>query len=124
MSDTQGNANTYDLFMGYLDVVNRALDEHSDTPVIGQLLSLMNKLSEGRKFGAAIYKTDPQSPFDYFTVRVANGQVELDSRGKDNPDIDWRISQDYLAEVNAEPERYVKNPAKLDLDWLKSRLGV
>ena len=124
MSGAQDNANTYDLFMGYLDVVNRTLDEHSDTPVIGQLLSLMNKISEGKKFGAAIYKSDPHSPFDYFTVRLANGKFELDSRGKDNPDIDWRVSQDYLAAVNDEPEKYVDNPAKLDLDWLRTRLGV
>ena len=124
MSDAKGNANTYDLFMGYLDVVNRTLDEHSDTPVIGQLLSLMEKFSTGKKFGAAIYKSDPESPYDYFTVRLANGKFELDSRGKDNPDIDWRVSQDYLAAVNDQPEKYIDNPAKLDLDWLKTRLGM
>lgn len=124
MSETKSDTNTYDLFMGYLDVVNRALDEHSDTPVIGQVLSLMNKLGDGKKFGAAIYKSDPQSPFDYFTVRLANGKFELDSRGKDNPDIDWRVAQEYLTAVNDEPDKYVDNPARLDLDWLKTRLGM
>jgi len=123
MSAVLENSNTYDLFMGYLDTVNEALDEHSDTPVIGQVLALMEKAGSGRKFGAAIYKSDPQSPFDYFTVRLADGKFELDARGKDDPDIDWRVSQEFLVNVNEDPQKYVDNPALLDLDWLKTRLG-
>jgi len=123
MSTETQSADTYDLFMGYLDTVNEALEEHADTPVIGQVLSLMDKFGSGKKFGAAIYKSDPKSPFDYFTVRLANGKFELDARGKNEPEIDWRVSQDYLAEVNEKPQKYVDNPALLDLDWLKTRLG-
>lgn len=122
MSQTVASKDPYDLFMGYLDVVNEALDEHDDTPIVGDLLSLMGKVGEGRKFGAAIYKSDPQNPFDYFTVRLSDGKVELDSRGKSDPDIDFRVSQDFLVEVNEHPKDYVRNPAKLDIDWLKSRL--
>jgi len=123
MSAVIDTENTYDLFMGYLDTVNEALDKHSDTPVIGQVLSLMEKAGSGKKFGAAIYKSDPQSPFDYFTVRLANGKFELDSRGKNEPDIDLRISQEFLINVNEDPQKYIDNPAKLDLDWLKTRVG-
>jgi hypothetical protein len=123
MSAVIETENTYDLFMGYLDTVNEALDAHSDTPVIGQVLSLMKKAGSGKKFGAAIYKSDPQSPFDYFTVRLANGKFELDARGKDDPDIDWRVSQEFLVNVNEEPQKYIDNPALLDLDWIKTRLG-
>ncbi|MEJ2383550.1 MAG: hypothetical protein P8Y54_04045 [Xanthomonadales bacterium] len=123
MSAVIETKNTYDLFMGYLDTINEALDTHADTPVIGQVLSLMEKAGTGKKFGAAIYKSDPQSPFDYFTVRLANGKFELVARGKDDPDIDWRVSQEFLVSVNEDPQKYVDNPAMLDLDWLKTRLG-
>ena len=118
------NTSTYDLFMGYLDVVNEALGKHEDTPVIGDLANWITDLSESKKIGAAIYDSDPDSPFDYFTVRIANGKVQLDSRGKNEPDVDWRVSQDFLQEVNENPEKYVDNPLKLDLDWLKSRVGL
>ena len=89
-AQTVETKNTYDLFMGYLDVVNDALEEHSDTPVIGKLSKMLTDMAESRKIGAAIYESDPQSPFDYFTVRIADGKVQLDSRGKNEPDIDWR----------------------------------
>ena len=123
-AQTVETKNTYDLFMGYLDVVNDALDEHSDTPVIGKLSKMLTDMAESRKIGAAIYESDPQSPFDYFTVRIADGKVQLDSRGKNEPDIDWRVSQEFLQEVNENPEKYVDNPLKLDLDWLKNRVGL
>jgi len=124
MSEQAVSSDTYDLFMGTLDVVNQALKEHADTPVIGEILSAAGKFSEGKRLGVAVYKTDPDEPFDYFTLRIANGKVELDSRGKGDPDIAWRVSQDYLRKVNENPQDYVDNPAKLDLDWLKSRLGL
>ena len=123
-AQTVEKTSTYDLFMGYLDVVNEALDKHEDTPVIGDLANWITDLSESKKIGAAIYDSDPDSPFDYFTVRIANGKVQLDSRGKNEPDVDWRVSQDFLQEVNENPEKYVDNPLKLDLDWLKSRVGL
>lgn len=124
MSEAIASKDPYDLFMGYLDVVNEALDKHEDTPVIGDLANWITDLSESKKIGAAIYDSDPDSPFDYFTVRIANGKVQLDSRGKNEPDVDWRVSQDFLQEVNENPEKYVDNPLKLDLDWLKSRVGL
>lgn len=122
MSEAIASKDPYDLFMGYLDVVNEALDEHDDTPVVGDVLSLMKKIGDGKKYGAAIYKSDPQEPFDYFTVRLSDGKVELDSRGKGDPDIDFRVAQDFLVDVNKHPKDYVDNPAKLNIDWLKSRL--
>lgn len=124
MSQQAENTNTYDLFMGYLDVVNEALDKQRDTPVIGELTKLITNLGQSKKISAAIYKSDPDSPFDYFTVRIADGGVQLDARGKNEPDIDWRVSQDYLVKVSEDPKSYIDNPLKLDIDWLKSRVGL
>ncbi len=118
------SASTYDLFMGYLDVINDALEKHSDTPVIGELADWIADLTESKKFGAAIYDSDPKSPYDYFTVRIANGKIELDSRGKNEPEIDWRVAKDFLVEVNENPQEYIDNPLKLDLEWMKSRVGL
>jgi len=118
---TQGN-DTYTLFMGALDVSNRALDELREAPVIKELLPMLEKQATGRKFGVAVYKDDPATPHDYYTVRVQNHMIQLDSHGKDAPEIDWKVSMDYLRNVNENPQAYIDNPLKLDFDWLRHRL--
>lgn len=122
MTDDNGNKDTYTLFMGALDVSNRALDSVGDKPVLGDLVDLMEKQASGRHFGVAVYKDDPDKPHDYFTVRVQNHMIQLVSHGKDAPDIDWKVSQEYLQDVNSNPDDYVDNPLKLDWDWLRHRL--
>jgi hypothetical protein len=123
MNDQQ-QKDTYTVFMDTVDVINRALAEQSETPVLKQILEAAGKAAEGREFGVAVYKDDSSNPHDYFTTRFNNGKVELSSRGKASPDVDWKVSEDYLRKVSANPQNYVDNPAKLDIDWLKSRLSA
>lgn len=123
MSNSEKTTNdTYDLFMGTVDVINQALKEHSDGRVFGSVVSLTEKLSSGKQFGVAVYKKDADQPHDYFTVRFNRGKVELAARGKESPDIAWKVSQDYLKQVCEEPQTYIDNPARLDVDWLVSRV--
>ena len=35
----------------------------------------------------------------------------------------WKVSQEYLAKVAANPQDYIDHPVKLDWDWLKSRIS-
>lgn len=121
--ETQRN-DTYGLFMSALDVVNEALQTHRDSAVLGPLLQGGEKLLGGKQFGVAIYRDDPDTPFDYFTLRLTGGRFELLARGKEAPDIAWKVSQDYLRDVADNPQDYIDNPAKLDLDWLRHRVGL
>jgi len=58
-------------------------------------------------------------------VRFSNGRFELVGRGKrEDPGITWTVSRGYLETVVEDPDRYLEHPEKLDLDWLKSRLGL
>ncbi len=120
-NEEQGN-DSYKMLMGALDVFNEALDQYREKPVIKSLISLIDKHAEGRKFGVAVYDSDPDKPFDYFTLRLHNKRLELAARGKYSPDIDWKASMDYLKDVNQNSEDYIRNPLKLDFDWLKDRL--
>jgi len=113
---------TYALFMGALDVSNKALDEMRDTPVIKNLLAMMEKQASGHHFGVAVYKDDASTPHDYFTVRVQNETIQLVAHGKETPDIDWKVSVEYLRDLNDKPQDYIENPLKLDFDWLAHRL--
>ena len=122
MSTNTGSNDSYDLFMGALEVTNKALDSLRSKPVIKEMVSLMDKHAEGRKFGVAVYGSNPDNPHDYYTVRIQNSSLQLASRGKDEPDIDWKVSTDYLKQINDDPQAFIDNPLKLDLEWLKSRL--
>ena len=51
-----------------------------------------------------------------------NEKFEIQSRGKSEHDTEWKVSRDYLESVVDNPQEYIDNPAKLDLEWLKHRL--
>ncbi len=118
----QPTNDSYDLFLGALDVINDALSALRDKPVIKDIISLMDKQAAGSKFGVEIYSSDPDAPHDYYTIRANKQRLELVSRGKDSPSIDWKVSTDYLRDINENPQKYIDNPLKLDIDWLAHRL--
>jgi len=41
-----------------------------------------------------------------------------------DPSITWTVTREYLEEIVKDPDTYIEHPEKLDLDWLKSRLGL
>lgn len=112
----------YTLFMHAVDVTNEALAKHSDKPFYSQVIGGAENILAGRELGVAVYKETTDKPFDYFTLRFDNGKFELAARGKESPDVAWKVSEEYLEKVYSDPERYINNPLLLDIDWLKSRL--
>jgi len=111
-------------FVEALNVMNASLDENRKKFPYEQILATAESFADDRKLGVAVYKDDPSEPFDYFTVRFHDGSLELVSHGKEDPEAAWSVSQDYLDRVANNPDEYIANPAKLDWDWLKDRLGV
>ena len=116
------NRDIYEVFTDALDVTNRALDKNRGSGFYGTLISAWDKFLDGHKAGVAIYDEEPDKPFDYFTLRYLNGKFEILSRGKSAHDTEWKVSREYLQSVADDPQKYIDNPAKLDLEWLKSRL--
>lgn len=112
----------YQLFDEALGVTNKALEENRDSKVLGTLISAGDKFLEGHKAGVEIYDEEPSKPFDYFTIRYLNGKLEILARGKSEHDTEWKVSRAYLKDVADNPQKYIDNPAKLNLDWLKARL--
>jgi hypothetical protein len=107
-----------------VNVMNRALAQHRDAAPYKQLLAASERLLGGKNLGMAVYADDPKHPYDYYTLHFADGRLELLGRGKQEPDIAWKVSRDYLRRVVDDPERYLAHPEKLDWDWLKDRLGL
>lgn len=118
------NISTDTLMTEYLNVVNTALDRNKNSFPYDYIIKATEKLSKDKEFGIAVYKNDPKSPHDYYTVNFDNGHINLLAHGKQNPDIDWKFDEDYMRNVVEEPKKYIESPAKLDLDWLKERLGI
>lgn len=112
----------YQLFDAALGVTNKALEENRDSKILGTLISAADKVLESHKAGVEIYDEDPSKPFDYFTIRYLNGKLEIVSRGKSEHDTEWKVSREYLQDVADNPQKYIDNPAKLNLDWLKARI--
>lgn len=112
------------LFTRALNVINTALEKHRDEVPYSQLLAASEKVLGDSKVGVAVYESDPSTPFDYYTIRFRDGAFEMVSHGKQEPDLGWKVSRSYLESVAENPDEYVEHPAKLDWDWLKSRVGV
>lgn len=122
----QGGAgkDTATLFTSALNVINAALAKHGDDAPYEQMLAASEKLLGDRRLGVAVYAEDASAPFDYYTIRFRDRRFELVEHGKQEPEATWKVSRDYLAQVAESPQEYIEHPAKLDWDWLKSRLGL
>lgn len=117
--------NSSALFTQYVDIVNRSLGENRDEFPFDKLLDATDDFLGDRQISVAIYKDDPKNPHDWFTIGFDDGTFGIAQRGKsDGSDIDWRVSEDYLRKVVTNPDRYIENPARLDFDWLKARVGI
>jgi hypothetical protein len=115
---------TVSLFTEALNVINAALAEHAESMPYQALIDASEKTLADRNIGVAVYASDSGSVFDYFTIRYRDRSFELVSRGKEEPEVSWKVSRAYLEEVAENPRDYIENPLKLDWDWLKSRLGL
>jgi len=124
MTETQ-TLQTASAFTEYLHVVNRALGAHRDETPYKQMLALGEKALGDSTIGVAVYKDDASKPHDWFTVRFSDGKFALEEHGKKpERDFDWKLAREHVDNVIEKPQEFVEKPWKLDLDWLKTRVGV
>jgi hypothetical protein len=63
----------------------------------------------------AVYDDHPKVIYD---VAVHDNHIDVvDTKHEKQPEA-RRINRSYMEEVVAHPEEYIKNPAKIDWDWL------
>ncbi|MDX1649123.1 MAG: hypothetical protein R3263_04645 [Myxococcota bacterium] len=115
---------TVSLFTQYLNVVNAAVAAHKDETPYKQMIQAADKLAGDTRFGVEVYADDPGEPYESFTVRHDEGRLELVAHGKEDVDLDWKVSRDYLQKVVDDAQTYIDEPGRLDLDWLRSRLPL
>jgi hypothetical protein len=112
------------LFTQYLTVVNRVIAENRDG-LYGKAAKLWDKAAGDEKVAVGVYKSDAESPHHWYTVTIQDGRVDLVDAAKANDaKQSWKISDEHLANVVDNPDKYVESPFKLDLDWLATRVGL
>lgn len=124
MENTQTKTNIETTFTNAINVFNTAIDKHANEPLMKPIVTAANKLLDDKKIGVAVYKSAPTKPFDYYTLEFDDSRFQIVSHGKEEPNIAWRVSRSYLEDVVKNADDYIENPMKLDLEWLKDRLGM
>lgn len=112
------------LFTQYINVVNKAIGQHRDEFPYNMLIKGGQKLMGDRRVGVAVYAKDAATPHDYYTVSMEqDGKLDVVEHGKaaGGPDAEWKLPESHLRQVVDNPDPYIKQPGKLNLDWLKAR---
>jgi hypothetical protein len=118
------NLGTDALFNQYITVVNRAIGQNKDG-LYGKAVELWGKAVGDKPIAVALYKSDAQNPHHWYTVKLSNGTFDVvDASKRDDAAYDWKVSDKHIAEVVDNPKTYIDSPIKLDIDWLKTRVGL
>lgn len=118
-------SSTYVWFLQALNVMNAALDLHRDSLRLKPLLSLADAELDGCNLIAAIVDdVGPSRMVDYVTIRFQQGRFVLVSHARTTPRTDWRVSKSYLVDVARNPRQYLDDLDRLDLAWLRKRVGL
>jgi len=112
------------LFTDALATINKAVEANKDKMPYEQFIQLADKLAQDLQINVGVYTDDAGNVHDHYTVVWRDGSFELQDHGKTEGAVDWKVSREYLEQLRDNPEEYKQHPEKLDLDWLKSRLGV
>lgn len=112
------------LFAEAIATMNKSIEANKTKTPYKQIFAASEKLADGITVGVAVYKDDPNNPFDYYTVRYEGGRIDLVAHGKEDHDIGWKVSHGYLEKLAEHPDEYIQNPVRMDLDWLKDRLKI
>lgn len=106
-----------------LDVINQSLEANRDRMPYKQFIKAGEKMLGDKKVGVAVYSDDPNTPHDYYTLALLNDHLQIVEHGKEDPDLTWKVSEDYINELVGNPQKYIDHPEKMDWDWIRDRMG-
>lgn len=113
------------LFAQYIDVVNRAIARHRQDVPYEQLLAVGDKVMGDRPINVSIASDDADHAGDDHTVAFDKQKFEYIERGHSASPraINWKVTRAHIEHVVEQPEKFIENPALLDLDWLKTQFS-
>jgi hypothetical protein len=114
----QDNLSNKDLFKKYIEVCNAALAANKNRFPFKQILDAAQKEYNDKKIEVMIVDDHPRPSY----IMEMSGH-NITSRPHDacqncNCDGQWSVTRSYLENVLKNPDSYIKNPAKLNWEWL------
>lgn len=110
---------TGDLFQKYLEICNKALEENKDRFPFKQILGAVGMSdTPPQNIEVSIIDDSREDIYViYFDKRKIIGELHgnfcnCQCNGR------WRVVRSYLENVIKNPEEYIRNPAKIDWDWV------
>jgi len=107
-----------DLFYRYLEICNQALAYNRDRFPFKQILGAAERENNTKAIEVCIIDDHPVGAYvmnmDAHTLFAKPHEDCADCAY----DVQWRVTKTYLEDVIAHPEDYIKNPAKINWEWL------
>lgn len=119
-----GNDQAQSLMKATVDVINGALHDNPQQVVEKRVVAVMDKLTDGRDLGVAVFKSNPAQPGDYFTLRFSDHSVRCVAHNDAAPDVTVKVTEAHLRDVCDHPRQYMADPLRLEVVWLKSRAAA
>lgn len=113
-----------ELFKRYLDICNQALDANKSTFPYNCILKAAQAMLKDKTITLTLYDDRPKTSFelslkhDHLKVTDSHAPCEQTKQSERS----WRVNMSYLEDVVLHPEEYIKNPAKIDWDWLRNNI--
>lgn len=102
--------------------MNVALEGNRSSPIYQFIMSACAEGLEGKPLIVEVYGDNPSDVLDRFTIALRDLRFVLLQHGAKCSESTWRVSEEYLHDVAANPGKYVEQPALLSFDWLRDRL--
>jgi len=103
----------------YLEVCNQAIEKNRKKFPYKNLLEASEAFQDnGWRF--TVYDDEPKGSFQ---MHLKNSFIEAEPCQKKHAS-GWKLNTSYLHKVTQNPKEYIDNPALLDWEWLKNRMGL
>jgi hypothetical protein len=112
------------LFASALAVWNRALDAHRGTWRYSQILAECQELFCHPSIRVEVYDEEAGRTIAQYDVRFRNGVIETTTVETGAGRSCRRVSPRYLEQIVEHAERFIRDPEKLNREWLEGRVGV
>ena len=111
------------LFLRYLEICNKALDCNKDKFPYKQIWQAAQKVLSDKNISLAIYDDHPKATYD---LSIHDNHIDVVGKNvkEEKSDDAWHVNMSYMEKVVSNPDEYIRNPAKIDWDWLRNRLHV
>lgn len=109
------------LFRQYVMICNQALQAHAHEFPYKQIWNAVERLQSSKPVDLTIYDDEPQH---HYKVSLQDHHIDLVQDEEDETHQGWKLNTSYLRRVVENPEEYINQPARLDWDWLKDRVGL